>query len=380
MNNKFTKISIQIIFFSFQLICNFGLVSSQIFALENSENINKISLNLSNNENNFYILGPGDILEIIVTRKQSKYFNDLNRIVEIDSQGFINLSRLKRLNVSGLTVEELIIVLNNQYKEFLKEPKIEVFLKQYRPVEVFLDGELEDPGLRVISPGNELFSLFLDENIQQTQSEMSVNYFPSVFDAIRLAGGVSPFADLSKIEVTRINSKSNGGGRIKTTLNLINAIELNDTSQNIKLRDGDTIFIPKTDQIVLSQLTKAKKANFNPKYIKVFIGGRVRKEGTKNINKMSVLNDAIYIAGGAKYLKGPVNFLRYNGDGTTERRTFKYQKNAERGSYSNPYLKDGDVVFVGDSVVNITSDLVGEITSPVKGLFEPYLFYKILKD
>lgn len=380
MNNKFTKIFIQIIFLSFQLIYNFGLVSSQIFALENSENVNKISLNLSNNKNNFYILGPGDILEIIVTRKQSKYFNDLNRIVEIDSQGFINLSRLKRLNVSGLTVEELIKVLNNQYKEFLKEPTIEVFLKQYRPVEVFLDGELENPGLRVISPGGELLTLFLDENIQQTDSEMPVNYFPSVFDAIRLAGGVSPFADLSKVEVTRINSKSNGGGRIKTTLNLINAIELNDTSQNIKLRDGDTIFIPKTDQIVLSQLTKAKKANFNPKFIKVFIGGRVRMEGTKKINKMSVLNDAIYIAGGAKYLKGPVNFLRYNGDGTTERRTFKYQKNAERGSYSNPYLKDGDVVFVGDSVFNITSDLVGEITSPVKGLFEPYLFYRILKD
>ncbi len=380
MKNKFTKISIQIIFFSVQLIYNFGLVSSQIFALENSETANIISLKQSNNKNNFYILGPGDILEIIVTRKKNKYFNDLNRIVEIDSQGFINLSRINRLNVSGLTIEELIKVLNNQYKEFLKEPKIELSLKQYRPVEVFLDGELENPGLRVISPGAALFSLFLDENIEQTVPEMQVNYFPSVFDAIKLAGGVSPFADLSKIEVTRINSKSNGGGRIKTTLNLINAIELNDTSQNIKLRDGDTIFIPKTDQIVLSQLTKAKKANFNPKFIKVFIGGRVKMEGTKKINKMSVLNDAIYIAGGVKYIKGPINFLRYNGDGTTERRKFKYQKNAERGSYSNPYLKDGDVVFVGDSIVNITSDLVGEITSPVKGLFEPYLFYKILKD
>ena len=191
MNNKFTKIFIQIIFLSFQLIYNFGLVSSQIFALENSENVNKISLNLSNNKNNFYILGPGDILEIIVTRKQSKYFNDLNRIVEIDSQGFINLSRLKRLNVSGLTVEELIKVLNNQYKEFLKEPTIEVFLKQYRPVEVFLDGELENPGLRVISPGGELLTLFLDENIQQTDSEMPVNYFPSVFDAISSLQSIS---------------------------------------------------------------------------------------------------------------------------------------------------------------------------------------------
>ncbi len=380
------------IFLLVQLINNFFVNVKPAFAEEDI--LPKIEFNNKTNgdRNNFYILGPGDVLEIIVLREINEFTNnqvlsDLNRIVTIDNRGFINLSRLERFYVQGLTLNELKNTLNKEYEEYLKDPRVEIFLRQYRPVEVFVDGAIENPGLHIVSGGEKNINrAFQDLSSEENQIPTSFNrkqdffYFPTIFDAIRLSGGVTPYADLTNVQVTRIDSLSNGGGRIKTNLNLINAIELKDTSQNIKLMDGDTIFIPKSDKIVLSQLTKAKKANFNPKFIKVFVGGRVKMAGTKEVNKMSVLNDAIYIAGGAKYIKGPVRFLRYNSDGTTEKRVFKYQKNAERGAYFNPYLKYGDIIFVGDSIVNITSDVVGEITSPIKGIFAPYLFYKVIKD
>ena len=390
MQNKSIKLIYLNIFLLVKLINIFFVNLRPAFAEEDFIPNIEVNRKISGEKNNFYILGPGDVIEIIVLREINEFtnnpvLNDLNRIVTIDNAGYINLSRLDRFYVQGLTLKELKNTLNKEYEKYIKQPRVEIFLKQYRPVEVFVDGAVETPGLHVVSKGEKNINTSF-ENLSSEENSIVLNrnqdflYFPTIFDAIKLSGGVTPYADLTNVEVTRIDSLSNGGGRIKTKLNLIDAIELKDTSQNIKLMDGDTIFIPKSNKIVLSQLTKAKKANFNPKFIKVFVGGRVKMAGTKKVNKMSVLNDAIYIAGGAKYIKGPVRFLRYNSDGTTEKRVFKYQKNAKRGDYFNPYLKDGDIIFVGDSVVNITSDVVGEITSPLKGIFAPYLFYKVIKD
>ena len=45
-----------------------------------------------------------------------------------------------------------------------------------------------------------------------------VSYFTTLFDAIREAGGITNYSDLSNIEVKRINNISNGGGYKKTEL------------------------------------------------------------------------------------------------------------------------------------------------------------------
>ena len=43
-------------------------------------------------------------------------------------------------------------------------------------------------------------------------------------------------------------------------------------------------------------------------------------------------------------------------------------------------IKDGDIIFIEDSIVYISSDVIGEITAPLKGIFASYLFYKVIKD
>ena len=48
--------------------------------------------------------------------------------------------------------------------------------------------------------------------------------------------------------------------------------------------------------------------------------------GNITVSKASVLNDAIDFAGGTKTLKGPVKFLRFNNDGSIDKRKFKYRK------------------------------------------------------
>ena len=142
--------------------------------------------------------------------------------------------------------------------------------------------------------------------------------------------------------------------------------------------DGDTISIPKNEEPVLSQLSKAVKSNLNPKFIDVYICGRVDRAGTITVNKATTLSEAIEISGGTKVLKGPVRFLRYNNDGTVDSRKFQFSKSSKRGEYKNPYLRDGDVIYVGRSVFNTTTEILSEVTQPFTSLINAYTVYKIV--
>ena len=110
------------------------------------------------------------------------------------------------------------------------------------------------------------------------------------------------------------------------------------------------------------------------------VAGRVQNPGDIKINKTSVLTDAIELAGGAKAIKGPVRFLRYNNDGTIDKRVFRLSNRAKRGSYKNPFLKNGDIVFIGKSYLNLANEVIGEFTSPLQGIVQSYGFYKIITD
>ena len=78
-------------------------------------------------------------------------------------------------------------------------------------------------------------------------------------------------SNLTNIEITRLNTISNGGGRIKTKINLLDTLDLKDSSQNIRLYDGDTILISRNDKPVIAQIGKAIRSNINPRFIKVFV-------------------------------------------------------------------------------------------------------------
>ena len=117
-----------------------------------------------------------------------------------------------------------------------------------------------------------------------------------------------------------------------------------------------------------------------PKFINIGLFGRVNTPGTLKINKTATLNEAVALAGGTKFLKGPVNFIRYNSDGTIDRRKFKFKFSARRGDFKNPYLRDGDVIYVGKSSLNIANEVITEVTSPLQGIVSAFGFYKIIAD
>ena len=79
-------------------------------------------------------------------------------------------------------------------------------------------------------------------------------------------------------------------------------------------------------------------------------------------------------------MKGPIRFLRYNSDGSIDVRKFGYRRNAKRGSYKNPILKDGDIVYITKSSLNLTTEVLSEITAPFQGILSSYTLYKAFSN
>ena len=194
---------------------------------------------------------------------------------------------------------------------------------------------------------------------------------------IRKSDGLTAEADLKEITITRKNNLSDGGGRLKTTVNLLKVLDLEDSSQNIRILDGDTIFIAKSKNRSAYEISKAIKSNLNPSEISIYVGGRVEFPGIKKISKSASLNDAIDISGGSKIFRGPVRLIRNNNNGETNKKKFKYRIGAKKGSLNNPYLRNGDIIYIGKSKFNIATEVLNEVTSPLQSLVSIYGIYKV---
>ena len=81
------------------------------------------------------------------------------------------------------------------------------------------------------------------------------------------------------MQVIRKRAEGLGGGRIKTNLNFLSLITEGDESQNIRLFDGDVLNIGKSDVVLREQLLKSAQSNLNPRFVNVFVTGRVNVPG-----------------------------------------------------------------------------------------------------
>ena len=392
------KLNKKLTVFLFLILGSFCLISP--LKTELIKNYGDLRLDYFEKEkDDLYILGSGDILAIRFLEEfsininfedsteqlENKLFGINN--YEIDGSGFLNLPRIKKIYVEGLTVSELTYLLDKRYKEFIKEPKVQIDLIGFRPISVYLDGEVENAGLYVLSgfgveSKNDIKEFdvrFQNNNLDILPQKNDLTYqkqFPKLFDLIRKAGGITIYSDLSNIEIIRDNPISKGGGKIKTTVNLLDVIDKNDKTQNIRILDGDKIIVKRSSDGINEQIRKAIASNLNPKFINILIVGRVENQGKISVSKSSSLNDAISMAGGLKVLRGQVSLTRFKTNGDIERRSFRFSQTAERGSYKNPYLQTGDVINVGKGPIVKSAEVVGEITQPFLGIYTTYSIFE----
>ena len=94
---------------------------------------------------------------------------------------------------------------------------------------------------------------------------------PTVFDALRTAGGVTPFSKLSEVTVTRKLPLSSRGGKMKTVVDIFSVIAEGNESQNIRLFDGDVVIVARSPVELRDQVIKASQTNLSPDFISVFV-------------------------------------------------------------------------------------------------------------
>jgi polysaccharide export outer membrane protein len=340
-----------------------------------------------------YILGPGDSLQVELLD-----IPELSGTFSIGPDGTMYLPRLRALYVEGLTVEELRYFLTQQFKAYAKNPQLYVRPVGYRPIRIYVGGEVRRPGYYTLrgldraSAAAAATQQQATQNLNQTELDPRVftarsggladplsgipdsekQTFPTVFDAIRAAQGIGPFSDLGKVQVTRKQPLSAGGGRIRTNLNFISLITEGDESQNIRLFDGDVVSVGKTTVVLRDQLIQAGNTNLSPQFINVFVSGRVRTPGAVTLQQGTTLNQAISVTGGVNLLRGKVEFLRLLSDGKTDRRTFSYSPNSPSNSFTNPILNAGDIVRVNESPLSASVGVLNEVATPILGVYSIY--------
>lgn len=159
-----------------------------------------------------YVLGAGDQVEITVFGQP-----DLTTTATIRPDGMIALPLVKEVKAAGKTAPQLEAELTGLYRKYLKTPSISIAVRQFQMNHIYVMGEVAKPG-----------RYDLTDNM-------------TVLDALTLAGGTT---DMANLDGTHIARKEDG--KSKAIAVKMNQVMLGkDAAQNLKLENGDLVYIPR---------------------------------------------------------------------------------------------------------------------------------------
>jgi len=332
---------------------------------------------------------------------------ELNGLFSIDEQGEIYFKRIKFTYVRGLTIKELTQLLEERYKEFLLNPEIYIRINTYKSIRISVRGEVRAPGVirlpAYISTNvktaldvldNKQSSLDSDINFSKSNNNSSslslstnknVNgdslinsnnlkkrdndYITTLANAIQKAGGLTSSSDIGKLEIIRYIPLGKGGGKKRAIVNFLPYILNADASSDLRLFDGDDIFIPRLKEKDLTIIPKSILSGLSPRFINISMRGQIENPGTVEIPIEGSLSDAMNLTGPRKPLSGKVYLIRYNQDGTLLRKSIGYSSSATPGSPRNSYLLAGDLITVKNSILGRASGTIEAITKPFVGIY-----------
>ena len=181
-----------------------------------------------------YTLGAGDTIQVEI-------FNvpEYSGSQQVLADGSVNLEAIAPVSVNGLTPQEAEQVIASAYSRELRYPQITVVLEAPRPLRVAIAGEVGQPGLYTLTPGG------------NTQ-------FPTVSQALQMAGGVTQAADLQRVQLRRANG--NLPDQV-VTLDLWQLLNNGDVGHDLALRAGDAIVIAETDVVDIVETNRLSASN-----------------------------------------------------------------------------------------------------------------------
>lgn len=160
-----------------------------------------------------YMVGPGDEISILLWGRMSSQFN-----LTVSREGTIQFPNIGPLSVGGMTYEEVKRYLTRQAKNIVGA-EINVTMGRLRSIQVFVLGETKKPGA-------------------YTVSAMS-----TLTNALMSAGGPTMIGSLRKVELKRNNKDI-------AAMDFYELLLKGDKSKDLRLQNGDVIFVPTVGPIV----------------------------------------------------------------------------------------------------------------------------------
>jgi polysaccharide export outer membrane protein len=160
-------------------------------------------------DNDKYVIGPEDVLDIFVWKEES-----LTKTVPVRIDGKISIPLLDDVQAAGLTPLQLKEEITKRLSGFVDNPTVTVTVREANSYRVFISGEVKQPG------------------IVRIRSEITL------VKLIIMAGGFTEWANKRKISI--ITNENGKEKRITANYNKI----IDGDKPDIVIKPGDTIIIP----------------------------------------------------------------------------------------------------------------------------------------
>lgn len=240
-----------------------------------------------------YVVGPQDVLMIQVFDQP-----DLGGKYTVEADGTFSFPLIGRVTAGGMTLRKVEGELRKQLADgYFTNPQVTVAVEQYRSQRVYVMGEVRVPG------------------------PVPLTGDMTLIEALARAGSTLPSAS-GEIAIVRPLPGSSGPnlpGASKTA-DIVRArirdLESGARNQNIELRDGDTIFVPRAET--------------------AYVFGEVRSPGAYIIQNDTSVLQALSLAGGVTE-DGAMNRIRI--------------VRLANGVKSEVKAKETDIVKAGDTII-----------------------------
>lgn len=310
-------------------------------------------------------LKPGDQLRLTVAG-----FPDLSGEQTILPDGTIQLPLVGSLKVARLTPLQASTLITDALRPYVRRPQVALSLLSISPLRISVIGEVLKPGPRLLNP-------ITQQNPQGTGTSAG-NVAPSsspvtVTDAVVLAGGITPDADLRNITIHRVVPNDPAFAsvsaitRAEIKVDLWKAIQSGDLSEDIRVHDGDEIVVP-TAQLSEAAQQSLLNSTVAPAAITVQVAGQVNRPGTVTTAANTRVSDAVAAAGGPtdKANRRTIELFRIGPDGRLAHQRFAFNE------VSAP-LRNGDLIVVRKNDFSGVIDTLNQIAAPIGSLLFPVI-------
>ncbi|MCC4275253.1 SLBB domain-containing protein [Marinomonas communis] len=155
-----------------------------------------------------YEMGPGDSINLQIFGKENQTLT-----LKINRDGAISLPNIGPVAVSGQTFAQLREQLSSIIKEKIIGVDVAITMGSMRTMQVFIAGEAKQPGA------------------------YNVNSLTTITQALIASGGIKQTGSLRNIQLKR-------KGKVVAEFDVYDLLINGDTSKDVRLSSGDTLFIP----------------------------------------------------------------------------------------------------------------------------------------